>query len=202
MNKSFIFGALTGAAAGAGITFVAMREYFRAKTDAEVNEVREYYANEYKSLREGNDEVIANAVQAVTEAAEEVKDEEPKSAVQKADEEYERIVERENYSKISEAQKPKKEKKKAPNKPYCVTPEHFNQEPGFSKVTLDYWAGNKVFTNIDGNVEPEAGIWIDFEHNNEFGVYEDELLYVRNDQMNTDFEIMYHEESYEGEEDI
>lgn len=199
MNKSFIFGALAGAATGAGITFVAMREYFRAKADGEIGEVREHYISEINKLR-SNGEKITKAIETLQEATEpeEVKEEDDKSA--KAQEEYEKVLEKENYSNISEQKKPKKQKKPL-NKPHCITPEQFNLEADFTKVTLDYWAGNKVFTNIEGGIEDEAGIWVDISANIErFGDYEDELLFVRNDQMNTDYEVMYHEESYESDD--
>lgn len=199
MNKSFIFGALVGSAAGAGAMFVAMREYFRAKADSEITEAKEFYLEELKQMRKDNDEIINNAAEAVKEEEAKKSSDEPKSGAQQANENYEKVLEKENYSRISEEKKPKKEKKKT-NKPYYITPEHFQDEPGFSKVTLDFWNGNGVFTNIEGGIEEEAGIWLDFEHNNEFGVYEPDLMYVRNDQMNTDYEVMFHEESYEGDD--
>lgn len=197
MNKSFIFGTITGAAAGALATYLALKEYYYAKSEKEINEVRDHYISEIEELKAGNEEIIKDAANVVREVNEMPITEEDDQPDDEPDE-YERVVEKYNYSNISEETKPKKVD---PRKPHCITPEQYNQEPGYAKISLDYFAGNGIFTNIEGMIEDEAGIWVDIRNTiSRFGDYEDELLYVRNEQTGCDYEVMWHEDSYESDE--
>ena len=209
MRKPLVFaiGTLLGGAIGAGSTYFVINKRYEERANKEMDEIRSHYISEIDALKSE----IATLKQEAAEELEKLQEEKPakakkaKSKVEEEadddDSEYKRVLAKQNYSDISEEKKPKKEKK-SPNRPYCITPEQYQIESQYAKVTLDYWNGNGYFTNIEGDEEPEAGVWIDVANTlSRVGDYEEDTLYVRNDRLQTDYEIYFHEDEWGGLEE-
>ena len=74
-------------------------------------------------------------------------------------------------------------------KPYVISPDDFGEEDDYESVSLFYHAdgvltftNNEVVENVDELVGEES-----LTH---FGEYEDDSVFVRNDDLRTDFEIL------------
>ena len=198
-KKDFAIGTLIGGLIAGGTTFAALKEYFSEANKAKEEEIRSHYISEIDKLREEL-VVLRKAVsEEIPKEAEEVSEKNEDELSREQQEAYETA--RQNYSAISEEKKPKKEKK-APNRPYCITPEQYQIESQYAKVTLDWWNENGVFTNLEGEVEDEAGVWTDIENTiSRVGDYEEDTLYVRNDMLQTDYEIYFHADEWGGAEE-
>ena len=98
-----------------------------------------------------------------------------------------------DYNGIS---KKEGEEKMTENKPYVITPSEFD-ENGYKTKTLFYY-NDDVVTDEHGKVLSEKSIekLIGKESLTTFGQYESDSVFVRNDDLKTDYEILADERNY------
>lgn len=81
------------------------------------------------------------------------------------------------------------------NGPYVISPEEFNDRTDFSAQPLDYYA--------DGVLADGWGVKMDIEETigeeslNHFGEYDDDVIYVRNERTEIDYEVTKDPRTYE-----
>lgn len=125
-------------------------------------------------------------------------DEEPKSE-QKIDRnnkpdivEYAKILSETGYTNYAERQDKKEKKGVEPvedERPYVISPDEFGEKDGYENVTLTYYADGVLtdyFDNVISNIDEVVG----FDSLDHFGEYEDDVVFVRNEKMETDYEIL------------
>lgn len=125
-------------------------------------------------------------------------DEDPKSE-QKIDRnnkpdivEYAKILSETGYTNYAERQDKKEKKGVKPvedERPYVISPDEFGEKDGYENVTLTYYADGVLtdyFDNVISNVDEVVG----FDSLDHFGEYEDDVVFVRNEKMETDYEIL------------
>lgn len=79
--------------------------------------------------------------------------------------------------------------------PYVIAPEEFDTLDGFDTKSWTYYAdGVLTDENDDIVMEPERIIGDGLEH---FGEYEDDSVYVRNDNTECDYEILKHDKTFD-----
>lgn len=76
-------------------------------------------------------------------------------------------------------------------KPYVIAPYDFGELDGYSQVELTYYADG-VLEDEDYNIVAEADIdeIIGSDSLNTFGEYEDDAVFVRNERLRADFQIL------------
>jgi hypothetical protein len=79
-------------------------------------------------------------------------------------------------------------------KPYVITPEEFHDSE-FECVTL-YYCKDKVLTDDDFNQINNIGIVGGYPILDRMGEYDADCLYVRNEKLGTDYEILLEERTY------
>ena len=106
--------------------------------------------------------------------------------------EYAKILSETGYTNYAE-RKDKKEKKGVEpvedERPYVISPDEFGEKDGYENVTLTYYADGVLtdyFDNVISNVDEVVG----FDSLDHFGEYEDDVVFVRNEKMETDYEIL------------
>lgn len=125
-------------------------------------------------------------------------DEEPKSE-QKIDRnnkpdivEYAKILSETGYTNYADRQDKKEKKGVEPveyERPYVISPDEFGEKDGYENVTLTYYADGVLtdyFDNVISNIDEVVG----FDSLDHFGEYEDDAVFVRNEKMETDYEIL------------
>ena len=80
------------------------------------------------------------------------------------------------------------------NKPYVITPEEFS-EGEYNTVTLNYYT-DRVLADDDYNVVKDIKGTIGEEALNAFGLYEEDVVYVRNEKYQIDYEILLDERAF------
>lgn len=85
------------------------------------------------------------------------------------------------------AKKPKKVNKKTT--PYVITPDQFNDSEFRSEALI--WYADKVLADTDGNVIHNINEVIGPEALSTFGRYMDDTVYVRDDEKQIDYEIIW-----------
>jgi len=95
---------------------------------------------------------------------------------------------------------PKKEEPKEEEKTshYVIPPEEFGTNAGYEEISLTYYSDGTI-ADDDDNAMSEEDIeeTIGRESLKHFGEYEPDSVFVRNDDMRTDYEILQDERSYE-----
>lgn len=90
----------------------------------------------------------------------------------------------------------RKEEDEDMDAPYTITPEEFS-DSDYNTETLTYWADG-VVTDMDDEPLSDDQIeeLIGEDSLNHFGEYEDDSVFVRNDRLRTDYEILADTRNY------
>ena len=100
-----------------------------------------------------------------------------------------------DYSKIS-AKEPDSKKKDEKAFPRVIEPDVFDDDfDGYTKISLTYFQDH-VLADYDGHIIEDIEGTIGFESLNHIGEYEEDILYVRNNRLHSDFEISMDSEKY------
>lgn len=74
-------------------------------------------------------------------------------------------------------------------RPYVITPEDFGIYSDYKTATLFYHP-DKILDDVDDNIINNVDDIVGEESLTHFGEYEDDSVYVRNDRLKTDYEIL------------
>lgn len=206
MNKTVIgiISFAAGAAIGSVATWMLVKNKYEQIAQEEIEEVREVYMNAIRKTEEVDDEHEESAP--VNEA--------PKVAELKS---YNDVVKESgyiNYGNITEAEVEemvkektkeiveecndilKKTEDKVNNKPYVIHPDEFGDE--YNVVTLVCYNDKVVTTYDTGEVltDEEVEKLVGLDSLSRFGEYEEDSVFVRNDSIKLDYEILRDEENY------
>ena len=185
MKKGFIF--LGGLITGAVITYFTMKNKCEEYIQKEIKEVKDELHNRHNDVE---NEIID------VEETEEVKDTEDAENHQ----EYNDIIN--EYAPSNEVEINEIEREDDPRFAHIVTPEDFGSIEGYDYDSL-YWHPNNVVTNNTDteSIHPDelynlVGMsWSEIESH--FGEYEDDTVFVRNNDLKCDYEILRTIEDFE-----
>lgn len=89
--------------------------------------------------------------------------------------------------------------KRTPGQPYVITDaEYLQNESGYEQVTLTYYAGDNVLADDRDQMVENVSRIVGDENLNRFGhgSNDSRVVYVRNDKMSVDYEILLHDGDY------
>lgn len=165
-----VFTFITGVALGSLVTWGILKERYKKIADEEIRSVKDTF-KEKKSNVSDEDEGYRPTLEDL--------------------EELKKQLETNAYTNYSGGEKPKekeKEKEDDEMEPYVIAPEEYD-ENGYKTMSLTFWS--------DGVVTDEANFPIDDieetigeDSLTHFGEYEDDSVFVRNDRLRTDYEIL------------
>lgn len=169
MNFKDLFIFAAGAAIGSAVTWKLVKTKYEQIADEEIREVKEFYYN-LASENEDIDEY---------EGDDYVPDESEK-------EEYNNLVDSTGYRNYSN--KKEKEEEEEVFGPYVISPEEFDTED-YETISLLYF-DDGVLTDEQYNVIDDVEGLIGKDSLNTFGRYEDDSVFVRDDEKKIDYEIL------------
>ena len=164
MNRNVLsnmFMFATGAVIGSVVTWKLVKTKYEQIAQEEIESVREVYGMSSKK-----DEIV-----------EEESDEEDTV------EDYKNIVDGLGYTENSE---------KGDDDvigPYVIAPEEYD-ENGYDTVSLYYYEDGVLENAITREVVENASVLVGDDFAEHFGEFEDDSVFVRNDRLKTDFEIL------------
>lgn len=91
---------------------------------------------------------------------------------------------------------PKDEEVKLVTKPYVIAPEEFGDNEDYDTESLTLYSDGVLTDDFDNVIEDVDGL-IGRDSLTHFGEYEDDSVFVRNDTLRTDYEILQDERTYE-----
>ena len=175
MNDSFksFLAFVSGAAVGAVVAWKLLEKKYKQIADDEIESVREVYN---KKLQK--------------------KSEEQNPAEDSKQSELDTIVEGLGYVAPKHDGKEDKKDMAKDAQIYVIAPEEFGENNDFKTESLTYYADKVlVYNGTDKIVENVDGI-VGLSSLNTFGEYEDDSVFVRNEHMKTDFEILLDTRNY------
>ena len=210
--KAFIFTA--GAAIGSVVTWKVIKTKYEQISNEEIESVREEYQRLTKIMRMEID-ACRKATAAHTKVDDTVDDEadvdypddDDRDFTEKEKEqvEYYKITSRyrgsyeENNENNEEGEEDGDDEVPYINGPYVITPEDFaSSPPGYNCCPLDYYK--------DGVLADGWGVTMDIEETigeealDHFGEYVDDIVYVRNERLELDYEVTRDPRTYKEAE--
>lgn len=189
---AFTAGASIGVVATWKLLEKKHEEAMQEEIDSIKKELKEYFSKKYSNKSE---EVIVN------------KNDEPKESVtEEIRKIYNNVISDKGYTNYSDFAKSDSDDDEDDNddseedkpvyaekdtdidEPYVISPEEFG-ELDYEKVSLTYYADDVLADEFDGLVENVDSI-VGLESLNTFGEYEDDSVFVRNDKLRCDYEIL------------
>ena len=167
----FAAGAVAGTVAGISIS----KRHFEAIAAQEINEVRDYYRKANKELEEQKEEQ--------KEEQENTKKEE---VVEETIEEYNNIIKHGNYMTTEEIDE---EDDYGDDEPYIIDPSEFGNNGNYATQTCTYFADGVLVDDVDEVIEDPEKL-VGNLHVDIFRDFDATSVYVRNDWMKMDFEIL------------
>lgn len=79
--------------------------------------------------------------------------------------------------------------------PYVIPPEEFGEFDDYERIGLTYYA-DQILTDDDDELIEDIEDTVGFDSLNHFGEYEDDSVFVRNDRLKCDYEILLDQRKY------
>jgi len=186
-----------GAAIGSAVTWKLVKTKYERIANEEIASVKETFAKREKKTVNENDSDTNDI------------SEEPKRVIPDKPDlmEYAAKIREEGYMDYSnQGKSEKKEEKKEPytrdmddfaydEEPYVIAPEHFDEYDDYETESLTYWSDGYLTDEDDNLIEDIAGM-VGEDYAEHFGEFEDDSVFIRNERLKTDFEILAVEGKY------
>ena len=167
LSKVLIFAA--GATIGSVVTWKLLDAKYAQRAEREIEEIKEYYRDKY-SDRSGTIETPA-PIDEKAEFDDQVK------------EEYKNLVQ--NYT----GEKGGSESMEIGTPPYVISPDEFDTLDDYDAISLTYYTDGVLADDADHPIHDIANtVGEDFESH--FGEYEQDSVFIRNEMMKVDYEIL------------
>ena len=80
-------------------------------------------------------------------------------------------------------------------KPYVIPPEEFDDSDEYAKLSLTYYSDG-VLADENDEIVDDINETVGADFANHFGEYEDDSVFVRNNRLKCDYEILRDNRSY------
>ena len=188
MNSKLYLSFAAGVAVGAVATYFVVKDRIMQQAQEEIDSVKEVFKKHHLVP-------IDKEEQEKKELARENR-EKPDIMT------YSNILKKEGYVDYSQSAEREEEKEtKKVNKfgkdiPYVIAPEDFGENEDYEKVSYTYYSDG-VVTDEREEIVKDVGETIGEDFADHFGDYEDDSVYIRNDVIGIDYEILYDDRTYE-----
>lgn len=179
-SKAIIF--TVGAAIGSSVAWYVTKSKYEKLAQEEIAVMKEYYNKKRKELEEEKEE---KPVKKKPEA----KEPPVSNVVNPEVEKYVNILNNHSYN-LEEEGEPA-----TMYGPYLIAPEEFG-EKDHERVFMTYYADEVLAYDDTDEVVDDIDSMIGLDSLEHFGDYEDDLLFVRNDMVRTDYEISIDTRNY------
>lgn len=183
---------ITGAAVGAAASWYYAKKKYEQIAQEEIDSVKETFKKK-TNKPDISEEPITNAEDAAAYAKE-------KPSVM----EYAKKLSGEGYTNYSNVEEPDEEyhpsgvtgaKEGNYKSPYVIPPEEFGELFDYDTISITYYSDHILADDNDQIIE-DVEDTIGFESLSHFGEYEDDSVFVRNERLKVDYEVLLDQRSY------
>lgn len=182
---------VVGAAIGSTATWFFVKKKYEQLAQEEIDSVKETFARLYAPKNEEGEQDtaekkadMAKDKPTVAEYAAKLRNHGYTNYSNSEDEEYTVVAEKE----------PEKLDEK-PYAPYVIPPEQFGDEEEYTQISLTYYADEVLTDDLDKIIHDIEGT-VGYESLSHFGEYEDDSVFVRNERLKCDYEILLDQRNY------
>lgn len=196
MNCKFInvlvFAA--GAAIGSAVTWKLVKTKYEKIVQEEIESIKEAFADGFDDPNKQDDDSETADEEDPNSGYEQINwdDLEDLDEDDDSDEadfnEYARLVEQ--YTNFDEKGGPEDMAKDVSKEPYVISPYDFGELDGYHQIELTYYEGDDTLEDEEYNVITDRDELIGKKALQTFGEYEDDAVFVRNERLRTDFQIL------------
>lgn len=184
MNKTINFMMFVlGVAVGSAVTWRYVEKKYEQIAQDEIDSVKEVFSRRETEFTENTEARIkadnAKEKPSVIEYAARLREQGYTNYSDMADEKPEEV--KEEYMSI--------------DKPYVIAPEEFGDLDDYETISLTYYADQILADDNDEIVDDVEDV-VGFDSLNSFGEYEDDSVFVRNDRLKCDYEILLDQRKY------
>ncbi len=179
----FAAGALVGSAAAYKIT----KDIYERRNQEDYEAIKEWYVN-----RENE------RIKRAEKLAKELGVPDHKTEIEQKAKDISNTKGYVDYSKISEPVKPeviKPKDVKDVNEPYVISPDDFGEYMDYEQISLTHYADG-ILTDDDNNPIEDLEYTVGEDYADHFGEYEDDSVFIRNDDLEIDYEILADQRKY------
>lgn len=193
MNKAMPLATFAiGAAIGSAVTWYFVKTKYEQIAQEEIDSVKNVFSKKHGDDSNKHKTCISND--------DRISEKKAAQAREKPDIiEYATILKSEGYTNYSnmEPSIPEVEKDKSMDaeKPYVISPNEFDEMDDYETISLTYYADNILADDMDELVEDADNV-VGADFASHFGEYEDDSVFVRNDRLKADYEILRDERNY------
>lgn len=198
LNKVIMFAA--GAVLGSLVAWKLTKTKYEKIMIEEEQSLREYYNKKVKAFEAAATDFLDSYQRkedALRKKLEEKTEKEPE-IVQDMDELHDKEFDR--YVEVLKDHKYSHEEpcfdEGTNDKPYVVSPDEFGDADNYEIITLNYYADGVVADDWNDPIE-DIGATIGEDFASHYGEYEEDVVYVRNDRLKVEYEILRSNLRYE-----
>ena len=170
---------ILGAAVGSVVTWYLVKDKYEQLANEEIESVKEVFTRRAEKKMETKTEKKPEGIHVKT-----------KPNIM----EYAARLSEEGYTNY--AKEEKREVKIEPDElPYIISPDQYDDEMDYDKVSYVYYADGVLADETDEIVEADGVVPTDFADH--FGEYENDTVYVRDDELKVDYDICRDDRTYE-----
>lgn len=198
----FIF--VSGIAIGTAISGIYFKKKYEKISNEEINSMRDdlrymMKVNEHNSqvLEEAQEEFEKNKAE-FEEAKKKAKNIISNNSYYSDEEENDDDDDEDNeyYIYEEESEEEEEKPKNMARRPYIITPSQFGEIINYDTITVK-WFKDHILTDDCDEMIDDPDDCIGWESLNHFGEFEDDCVYVRNDRLKADYEILREPGTYE-----
>ena len=169
-----------GAVIGSAVTWVILDKKYKRIAQEEIDAMSEYYRKK-KETEDEEAEDKENYIESESERCEELREGVLMGGAIDipVPQEYKDLASRYTGTEVD----------KMEDRPYVIPPEAYGELDGYKCISLSYYSDGVVADDFDEIIEDVDDI-IGVESLTHFGEYEDDSVFVRNDRLRCDYEIL------------
>ena len=176
-ETKIVLAFIAGAAAGVAASWKYAKTKFEAQYQEDIKAVKRKFAQK----EELYEEYIDKTTERISKVAE--------TAKKHADmRKYADTINKHDYTDYSSEESVTKGDENM-DRPYVIPPEEFGELAGYTPVNLTYYEDG-VLADTGMNPIEDIDDVVGFDSLDTFGEYEDDSVYVRNDRLKCDYEIL------------
>jgi hypothetical protein len=180
----FIFGS----AVGSVVTWQYIKKKYEQIAQEEIDSVKETFSKLQEVKSKNNNSEDNNNVGTIVERAKD----KPSVVEYAAKLRKQRYT---NYSDTDSLSEEEVDENMINDKPYVISPDEFGEFYDYETISLTYYA-DQVLADEDDELVEDIEETVGFESLNAFGEYEDDSVFVRNDRLKCDYEILLDQRKY------
>jgi hypothetical protein len=186
-NTKCIFAFAVGVAVGSAVSWKLLKTKYEQIAQEEIDSVKAAFSEREHAE---SDERLPEESESVNDTVDEV--EKPDMAS------YESLLSDSGYTDYAAIRSgEKKEEKPKVERPYVISPEEFGDFYDYERITLTHY-GDHVLADEDDELVDDVDNTVGSDYADHFGDYEndEDSVYVRNDRLKCDYEILRDHRKY------